>query len=172
MTHPRDLNSTIEALAAFPARLRDAFHCFPPDRTGWKPPAWDGIPSERLTAIEQVCHVYDIEIEGYRVRFDRTRTQSAPVLPDLPGESMARERHYAAADPTKALQDFAVARAQTVDIIRGFSAAELDRVAVFEGQRTTLAGLVHFLCSHDYQHLAGLQWLLAKLDPRAAVSPS
>ncbi len=29
---------------------------------------------------------------------------------------------------------------------------------------TTLRGLVHYLCSHDQQHLAGLQWLLGKIE--------
>ncbi|ONO51272.1 damage-inducible protein DinB, partial [Burkholderia cenocepacia] len=24
--------------------------------------------------------------------------------------------------------------------------------------------LVHYLCSHDQQHLAGMQWLLGKID--------
>jgi hypothetical protein len=166
MTSARELNATIEALAAFPVWLQHSFNNFPLDRTGWKPRVWDGIPSERLTAIEQVCHVRDIEIEGYRVRFHRTRTELAPVLPDLPGESMARERNYAGADPVAALRDFAAARTQTVDTIRGFSQDELSREAIFEGHRTTLAGLVHLLCSHDYQHLSGLQWLLAKIEQR------
>ena len=158
--------ATLEALAIFPESLRRAFQSFPSDRTGWAPPVWDGIPSERLTAIEQVCHVHDIEIEGYRVRFHRTRTERDPVLPDLAGESMARERNYAGADPMAVLRDFAAARAQTVDTIKGFAAQELSREAIFEGRRTTLAGLVHFLCSHDYQHLSGLQWLLAKIQQR------
>jgi hypothetical protein len=166
MTGIHELEATIEALEAFPEQLRCFFDSFPPERIGWKPPLWEGIPSERLTAIEQVCHVRDIEIEGYRVRFHRTRTELAPVLPDLPGEPMARERNYAGADPATALREFAEARADTVDTIRGFSPAELSREAIFEGQRTTLAGLVHFLCGHDHQHLAGLQWLLAKIQQR------
>ena len=163
MTRMHDLKASLEALATFPDWLRRTFHSFPSGYVGWKPPVWDGIPSERLTAIEQVCHVRDIEIEGYRVRFHRTRTEFEPVLPDLPGEAIAQERNYAGADPTAVLRDFAVARAQTVDLIRGFSADELSREAIFEDRRTTLAGLVHFLCSHDYQHLSGLQWLLARI---------
>jgi DinB superfamily len=166
MTSARNLTATIEALAAFPDWLRHSFDSFAPEHTGWKPPVWDGIPSERLTAIEQVCHVRDVEIEGYRVRFHRTRLELAPVLADLPGETMARERHYASADPLAALREFAAARAQTVDTIRGFTPDELNREAIFEGRRTTLAGLVHFLSSHDHQHLAGLQWLLAKTEQR------
>ena len=39
--------------------------------------------------------------------------------------------------------------------------------AVFEGERTTLEGLVHFLCGHDHQHLAGLHWLLGKMTALA-----
>ena len=77
---------------------------------------------------------------------------------------MARERDYAGADPAVVLRDFAAARKSTVEAIRSFSPAELSRAAIFEGKRTTLAGLVHFLSSHDYQHLSGLQWLLAKIE--------
>jgi hypothetical protein len=44
---------------------------------------------------------------------------------------------------------------------------KLTRPAFFEGyRRTSLRGLIHFLCSHDQQHLAGLQWLLGKLQVR------
>jgi hypothetical protein len=28
----------------------------------------------------------------------------------------------------------------------------------------TVRGLVHYLCSHDQQHLAGLSWLLGKME--------
>jgi hypothetical protein len=113
--------------------------------------------------------VRDVEIEGSRVRFARTLRETMPDLPDLPGERMARERGYAKADPELALREFTDAREITVRTIRGLTAAELRRAAIFEGRRTTLAGLVHFLASHDCQHLAGLQWLLAKLESGEAV---
>jgi len=166
MSGAHDLGATVDALAAFPHRLQHSFGSFLPEHTGWRPHAWEGIPSERLTAIEQVCHVRDIEVEGYQVRFHRTRSELIPVLVDLPGEAMARERNYAVADPVAVLRDFAAARTQTIATIRAFSPDELRREAIFEGRRTTLAGLVHFLCSHDYQHLSGLQWLLAKIQQR------
>jgi hypothetical protein len=164
VTDLRELDATIQALAAFPDRLQHSFNSFPEERIGWKPPVWDGIPSERLTAIEQICHIRDVEIEGYRIRFHRVRTELSPVLPDLPGESMAEARNYAIADPKTVLRDFTAARVDTVNAIRGFSGCELQREGIFEGRPTTLAGLVHFLCSHDYQHLSGLQWLLAKME--------
>jgi len=159
-----DMKVTLEALAAFPAQLAAHFLCFPTAYRNWRPASWDGIPSERLTAIEQLCHVKDIEIEGYQVRLRRTRAENNPVLPDLPGELMAQERSYASANPSRVLQEFSAARAATLADIRAFSDTDFSRVATFEGKPTTLAGLVHLLCSHDCQHLSGLQWLLARIQ--------
>lgn len=164
MATVHDLTATVDSLAAFPSLLGAYFRSVPPHGRHWRPASWDGIPSERLTAVEQIWHVRDIEIEGYRVRFARTLTETLPDLPDLPGELMAQERGYAQADPERALQEFADARAITVRTLRGLTEADLRRTALFEGRNTTLAGLVHFLASHDCQHLAGLQWLLAKLE--------
>jgi hypothetical protein len=40
---------------------------------------------------------------------------------------------------------------------------------MFEGYgETTLRGLVHYLCSHDQQHLAGMQWLLGRIAAQRA----
>lgn len=160
----RNLNHTIELLALFPKQLEQLFACFSPTEWNWVPSSWEGIPSEKLSAIEQICHVLDIELEGYKVRFERTRAELAPVLPDLPGEKMAMERDYAKSDPAVILRKFANARMETVNSLKQCAPEELFRTAVFEGKQTTLSGLVHFLSSHDYQHLSGLQWLLAKLD--------
>ena len=53
----------------------------------------------------------------------------------------------------------------TILVISGLNPDQLRRPAVFDGYGpTTLRGLVHFLCSHDQQHLAGLQWLLGRIS--------
>jgi hypothetical protein len=45
------------------------------------------------------------------------------------------------------------------------STEDLTRTGVFEGYGSlSLRSLIHYLCSHDQQHLAGLQWLLGKID--------
>jgi hypothetical protein len=36
----------------------------------------------------------------------------------------------------------------------------------------TLRSLVHYLCSHDQQHLAGLQWLLGQIEALPAANPA
>jgi hypothetical protein len=62
-----------------------------------------------------------------------------------------------------------------VALLADLDAAQLARPATFEGYgATTLRGLVHYLCSHDQQHLAGMQWLLgriASVEQRTASSP-
>ncbi len=160
---------TLAALEAFPGALEQHFSAFPARHVHWAPASWEGVPSEPFTAIEQVCHVRDIEIEGYQVRFRRTRDEDSPLLSSIDSESVARDREYGRADAARALAEFRAARAQTVALLRALDASQLDRPAVFEGYGpTSLRGLVHYLCAHDQQHLAGLQWLLGKLSAAGA----
>ena len=50
-------------------------------------------------------------------------------------------------------------------MIAAMDVEQLARRAVFEDYGpVTLRSLVHYLCSHDQQHLAGLQWLLGKIE--------
>ena len=67
------LAPTLQALADFPQVLRTHFAAIPDGFAHWAPPAWDGIPSERFTPLEQALHVRDIERVGYHVRLGRTR---------------------------------------------------------------------------------------------------
>jgi hypothetical protein len=157
--------ATLTALGSFPAQLEHHFGAFPAAYAHWAPASWDGVPSEQFTALQQLCHVRDIEIEGYQVRIRRTLEEQEPFLPSIDSEAVARDRDYGAADVNEVFAQFRAARATTLQILRGIPAAQLERRAVFEGYGpVTLRGLVHFLCSHDQQHLAGLQWLLGKVD--------
>jgi hypothetical protein len=163
------MSSTFDALAAFPAQLEQHYAAFPRDFVNWAPPSWDGVPSEPFTAIEQVCHVRDIEIDGYHVRFRRTLDEATPTLVSIDSEALAKQRDYARADVQRMFAEFRDARRHTLALLRGLDAAQLQRAAVFEGYgRVTLRGLVHYLCSHDQQHLSGLQWLLGKIDAARA----
>jgi len=157
--------TTLSALAAFPSQLEAHYAAIPDAFRHWAPPSWEGVPSEAFTAIEQLCHVRDIEIEGYHVRFRRTLAESHPTLASIDSEPLAIERAYGTADAAKVLADFRLARVQTMEIISNLSDAQLARTAVFEGYGPlTMRSLIHYLCSHDQQHLAGLQWLAGKID--------
>ncbi|MFC3551343.1 DinB family protein [Lysobacter cavernae] len=162
-------NTTLNALALFPLQLEAHYAAIPAQFKHWAPPSWDGIPSEPFTAIEQVCHVRDIEVEGYHVRFRRTLQEANPMLPSIDSEAVTRERNYAAENADDALAAFRQARAGTIELISSLSAQQLARTAVFEGYGPlTLRSLVHYLCSHDQQHLAGLQWLLGQIEATRA----
>lgn len=167
------MQTTLEALADFPRLLEAHFAAVPPDLHRWAPPRWEGSPAELLTPIEHVWHVRDIEIDGYRARFRRTLSENHPLLPDIDGEALARERRYAERDPAQALREFRAAREDNVALLRSLSPSDFDRDATFEGVPVTLRTLVHTLCSHDLQHLAGLQWLLARMSaPVASRTPT
>lgn len=156
---------TFSALEAFPRALEQHYAAFPPEFVHWTPPSWNGVPSEPFTAIEQICHVRDIEIEGYQVRFRRTLGEVSPLLPSIDSEAVAQERDYGRADAAQVFAQFRAARADTIAMLRGLSPTDLERPAVFEGYgAVSMRGLIHYLCSHDQQHLSGLQWLLGKID--------
>lgn len=154
---------TLAALAKFPAQLEAFYRAIPAASTRWSPRSWDGIPSEPFNPIEQICHVRDIEIDGYQIRFRRTLTEDNPRLSTIDGLALARERAYVQADADKVFAAFRAARLETVDLLAGVADMQWQRPAIFEEHGTTLRSLVHFLCSHDQQHLAGLQWLLGKI---------
>lgn len=162
-------SATLQALADFPQQLEAFYEAVPEAYRGWEPASWEGIPSETFSPIGQVCHVRDIEIDGYHRRFQRTLEEHNPELPSVDGYRLATERDYANANAGEALAAFRAARAETVRIISGLGPAQLLRTARFEDfGPVTMRSLVHILCSHDQQHLAGLQWLLGKIEALAA----
>jgi hypothetical protein len=156
---------TLRAIEVFPQQLEAHYQAIPAEFKGWAPTSWDGVPSEAFTAIEQICHVRDIEIDGYHVRFNRTLTEFNPTLASIDGEALAKTRSYSTANADEVFAAFRDARAKTVALISGLRPEQFDRTAVFEGYGSlSLRSLVHYLCSHDQQHLAGLQWLLGKIE--------
>jgi hypothetical protein len=156
---------TIHSLESFPTQLEAHYAAIPLEFKHWAPPSWDGVPSEPLTAIEQVCHVRDIEIDGYHVRFHRTLSETNPTLASIDTEALAKERAYGASSAEAAFAAFREARTKTVALIASLTPEQLERTAVFDGYGPlTMRSLIHYLCSHDQQHLAGLQWLLGKIE--------
>jgi hypothetical protein len=93
---------TYRALADFPDQLEAHYAAFAPEFTRWAPASWDGVSSEALTAVEQLCHVRDIEIDGYQVRIRRTLEEAHPTLASIDTDALVRERAYARDDPARA----------------------------------------------------------------------
>lgn len=161
--------TTLNALVVFPQQLEAYYAAIPTAFKQWVPPSWDGVPSEPFSAIEQICHVRDIEIDGYHVRFHRVLTENKPALASIDGEALAKSRSYATANADEVFEAFRQARSQTITVLSNLTPAQLDRTAEFAGYGAlSLRSLVHYLCSHDQQHLAGLQWLLGKIEASRA----
>lgn len=161
------IRQTLRALQEFPTTLRAFLGDVPPEALDWRPISWDGVPSEALTMRQQICHVRDIEIEGYLVRFDRLLGETAPVLESIDTDALVESRHYDADDIETALRAFEAARRRTIALVAGMAPEDLSRAGTFEGYGpVTVRGLIHYLCSHDQQHLAGIQWLAGQFASR------
>ncbi len=157
-------SATLAGLAAMPDRLEAAFGLVPAGRGGWTPPSWEGIPGERFSPVGQVCHVRDIEVLGYHVRIGRMLAEDDPSLESLDSYALAARRNYDAADPRGALAGFRAARASTLELLRNVAPEHWNRRGTFAGYGPlTLRSLVHYLASHDNQHLACMDWLLGQL---------
>jgi hypothetical protein len=161
MTGFRDL---LEDLGAMPDRFERLLARIPPPQLGWKPAIWDGIPGERFSPIGQLCHLRDLEVDGYHVRFRRVLEEERPDLASIDGYVLETQRDYAKADAALAMRAFRSARAATLGLLGDLSDRELQRRCTFsEYGELSLLGLVHILSSHDQQHLACLHWLMGKL---------
>ena len=157
-------SATLLGLAAMPDRLEAAFRLVPESRRTWTPPSWEGIPGERFSPLGQVCHVRDIEAEGYHVRFGRMLAEDSPALESLDSYELASQRNYDDADPQEALNAFRESRGSTLRLLENVTAEQLARRGTFaEYGPLTLRSLVHYLASHDHQHLACMDWLLGQL---------
>ncbi len=155
--------SLLKGLAAAPAQLEDAFRAIPRSHWTWQPADQGGSPGEPFAPIEHACHLRDIEIEGYHVRIQRLRDEEKPDLVSIDGFALAKERRYLTADPFEAFKAFGAARVETVRMIQALDESHLARTGTFgEYGSVSLHGLVHYLRSHDQQHLACLEWLAGK----------
>jgi hypothetical protein len=159
------LDETLNELAQFPGRLHRIYRAVPAAYRNWAPSSWDGIPSEQFTALEQICHVRDIEIDGYHERLRRMLETESPRLESIDSYAVAKQRGYGEQDSETVFAAIRAAREETLRIIRSLSERQLARTGEFEGYGSlTVQSLIHYLCSHDQQHLAGIQWLLGKID--------
>ncbi len=160
-----DIDDLFTDLADFPTALGRRLQRCPNAGLDFAPEDWTGSPGEALTVRQQVCHLRDIDIEGYQKRFARVLSERHPRLPSIDGIALAVERQYDQTAVDAAFDAFSAARAQTVRMLRSLKASDLARTGAFEGSGdVTLGGLAHFLASHDLQHLSGIEWLLGKIE--------
>lgn len=142
-----DLQELIAALEATPNKLSQLIAGLSTANVRWK-------PGEEFSIIENICHLRDLEVEGYTSRIRRIINEQEPVLSDIDGARLAVERDYQNDDVVKACDAFAQARSENVRLFNGIGLEQLRRTAILEGVgRITLENLLRMMQEHDEGHL-------------------
>lgn len=124
---------------------------------------WKPAPQE-FSLLEHVCHLRDIEREGYSTRIDKLLHESEPFLPDIDGDKLAKDRDYNNQVIDEALVAFTQARLANIQAIKAFTPSDLKRIGVFENSGTiTLERLVVMMYEHDQNHRQALHDLAKRL---------
>ena len=147
-----ELSDLIDALARTPERLRVTITAqianFSEEQLRKR------RADDEFSAVETICHLRDIEVEGYTVRINRLLNEELPSLPDIDGARLAVERHYNSQNIQQALDAFRQARIQNVRILRGLAPEQLGRAGTLEGVGdVTLERLLLMMREHDEDHL-------------------
>lgn len=151
---PEGFQSLLHSLEEMPARVRALVEGLSEDEIVRKP------SDEEFSATENVCHLRDIEEEGYSVRIRRLIDETEPHLADLDGARLAAERDYNRQNMTEALARLTRARSQNVEALRELSPDSLLRCGTFEGAGPiTLGQLLFMMREHDADHIKELERL-------------
>lgn len=127
-----------------------------------------------FSLLEQVCHLRDIEVEGYTRRLSLLLEQDHPELPDLDGAALAKARDYNAQALAPALAAFTAARRANLARLKTMKESELSRSGHLEKVgEVSIGKLLELWVAHDREHLEEIYGLLASLrDPAHPAKPS
>ncbi|HST09268.1 MAG TPA: DinB family protein, partial [Terriglobales bacterium] len=90
-------------------------------------------------------------------RTRRIVSESLPVLEDVNGGKLARERNYNAQPLEPALGELSQSRATSVERLRSCQEVDLERTAEMQGSGVvTLRRLLEMWMRHDSEHLADM----------------
>ena len=149
-----DFGAQAAPLGALPAKLKDIAARI--GERGWRAkPASGGF-----SLLEHVCHLRDLDGDGYRVRLERMLTETHPSLPDIDGDALARERNYQAQDLSAVLAAFTATRLEIVARFAKLTAEQRQRTGLMAGTtEITVEGLAEIMAAHDSEHLDELAQL-------------
>lgn len=154
-----EFQALVISLEAMPGKVRGLVESLGEGERSWKP------QPDEFSATENVCHLRDIEEEGYSVRIRRLMEETEPFLSDLDGARLALERDYNSQNMLDALERFAEARSVNVAAVRELPPEKLSRRGNFEGTgAVTLGQLLLMMRQHDRSHLEELERLRARLS--------
>lgn len=120
---------------------------------------------DEFSALENLCHLRDLELQGYTPRIARMLDEKDPVLADFDGARVAAEGNYNSQQADVALKMFQTARRGNSEKLRSLTEEQLAREAILEGVgRITLRRLAEMMREHDEGHLEDMRVLRQQLD--------
>jgi hypothetical protein len=154
MQLPHEVEENISELRTLPKILRKLLQEFGSENSKKKPA--DG----GFSLTEQICHLRDLESEGYLTRIITILNEDCPELVDFDGTRIAMERNYQSQDPQAALKVFEENRAASISQLEKVSTIQLQRTGSFGAFGIiTLEQLIERMLEHDRSHMAELQTL-------------
>jgi hypothetical protein len=149
----------LDSLQATPTVLAEFIDGLSADQLRFKEQA------DEFSVLENICHLRDLEIQGYTLRINRIVSQRDPQLEDFDGARVAAESNYHQQPADLALTVFKVARWENVHTLRRLTNEELDRAGMLAGVgRISLRRLAELMWEHDAAHLNDLRGLRQRLE--------
>lgn len=162
----QDLEIMIKSLSQTPLVLARVFNQLSPVDLKLK-------TSDDFSALENICHLRDIEIEAYGERIVRILGEDNPSLADVDGARLAIERNYNEEDGKAALQAFCAARGKNIDLLQNLSPEQLTRAGTLEGVgMINLEKLMDMMVEHDQGHVAELLAISRRVQLRSETARS
>jgi DinB family protein len=154
----RDVVDLAETLESNAAELAELFASF--------------APASRLTplgdefcVVEHVCHLRDLERDGFTPRIRSLLDESDPLLFGFDGAGVAAASNYRSENAYDALNAFLELRKHNVDTVRAVPESDLQRTGHYAGaDPITLAAVVAGILDHDRDHRDRLRAMLARAE--------
>ena len=158
---PQDFENLLTFLEETPEVIRSLTENLTVRELGRKP------AKEEFSFLEHVCHLRDIEREGYCVRIAKLLSEDQPFLTDIDGAKLAEERDYNSQIFDEALSAFTRARKNNIETIRPLPPENLKRIGIFQNVGTiTLEQLLSMMREHDNEHLRALSDLRSQVTTK------
>jgi hypothetical protein len=156
----------IDELGSMPLVLEDELKRLTDAELRWRP------TEGHFSLLEQVCHLRDIEVEGYTRRLTLMLAEDYPTLHDLDGTALAKVRDYNAQAFLPALGAFQAARhGNLLRLERMHESDLLWRGHLEKVGEISVARLLEMWVAHDREHAQEIDALLEALREPMTTQP-
>ncbi len=149
-----------ETLAATPQALKAAIRGLPKKVLVFTP-----APG-KWSILEILCHMRDMERDGYLARYRRILSEDEPRLPDLNGDALSIERDYRNAKAPEVVREWLSLRRENLQMLRKAGRAQWARAGVHEtAGRLTMEDLIRrHAVGNDEAHLGQIEAIKRRFE--------